>query len=163
MSALQAAESDKIWKQAAPTDLIYFFESLESLLPAVFTITKGGYRSEQVVNVASDVPDLTHYHLYCGTYDRHEPWEYFPRSLTVKEYNDPYRALKKFTDWSGKKEWKQIFRYILSYSLGANSLSELGVHLEMVKIAELLQKMLDACHLIHVRTSPIVNKNSKME
>ncbi len=164
LSALQAAESRKIWKKTAPTDLIFFFENLEALLPAVFTITKTSGRSAQVLlPIASGVPDLAQHHLYCGTYDSHKPWEYFPRSLSAKEYNDPYKALQKFTDWSGKKEWKQVFHYILSYSLGNNALSELGVNLEMVKISELLQKMLDACHLIHVRIALTANKSSKME
>lgn len=158
LSALKAAESTHIWNKRAPTDLLYFFESLEALLPAVFSIAKSGDKVKKVsLPKSTDTPNLTKCHLYCGTYDQHESWDYFPRSLSAKEYCDPYKALQKFTAWASKKEWKEILQYILSYALGANSLSELGVNLELVRISELLQKMLDACHLIDVRIS--IQKN----
>jgi len=79
--------------------------------------------------------------------------DYFPRSLSAKEYQNPYKALQKFTSGVSKKEWKETLHSLLSYAIGANSLSELGVNLELVSISEHLQKMLEACHLVYVRTA----------
>lgn len=153
LSAIRAAESSHIWNKGTSTDLLYFFESLEALLPAVYSIVKSGHKTKKIlVPGTAHAPDLTQYHFYCGTYDQHEPWDYFPRSLSAKEYRDPYKALQKFTSGASKKEWKENIRYLLSYALGVSSLSELGVNLELFRITELLQKMLEACHLIYVRT-----------
>ncbi len=152
-SVLKAAESKHIWNDAAPTDLLYFFESMEALLSAVYSILKEGNKIKKVILPKSpDACDLTQYHLYCGHYNQLKPWDYFPRMLSAKEYRDPYKALQNFTSWAPKKEWKEYLRYLLNYSLGASSLSDLGVNLELVRISEHLQKMLEACHLIYVRT-----------
>jgi hypothetical protein len=152
-SVLKAAESKHIWNDAAPTDLLYFFESMEALLSATYSIIKEGNKIKKVILPKSpDACDLTQYHLYCGHYNQLKPWDYFPRMLSAKEYRDPYKALQNFTSWAPKKEWKMNLRYLLSYSLGASSLSDLGVNLELVRISEHLQKMLEACHLIYVRT-----------
>lgn len=159
LSAIKAAESNRIWNKAAPSDLLYFFESLEALLSAVYSIVKDGNGTKKVILPKSpNTCDLTQYHLYCGRYDQLQPWDYFPRALSTKEYRDPYIALQKFTTSATKKEWKVILHYLLSYALGPNSLSELGVNLELVSISEKLQKMLEACHLIHVRTAVPTSK-----
>lgn len=153
-SALKASESSQVWNKAAPNDLLYFFESLEGLLTAVYKIVKEGKVIQKVILPKSpNSLDLTQCHLYCGRYDQLKPWDYFPRTLSVKEYRNPYKVLEKFTYSVTKNEWKEILRYLLSYALGANSLSELSVNLELVRISEDLQKMLEACHLIYVRTT----------
>ncbi len=160
LSALKAAESKRIWNKAAPTDLLYFFESMEVLLPAVYSIVKEGDETKKVILPKSpNTCDLTQYHLYCGSYDQLKPWDYFPRSLSAKEYQNPYKALQKFTSGASKKEWKETLNYLLSYALGANSLAELSVNLELVSVSEHLQKMLEACHLIYVRTAAPTKKS----
>ena len=153
-SALKAAESKQIWDKAAPADLLYFFESMDAQLSAIYSIVKEGSKIKKVILPKSpDTCDLTRYHLYCGRYDQLKSWDYFPRNLSAKEYRDPYKALQNFTSWAPKKEWKEYLKYVLDYALGKSSLSELGIHLEMVSIAEHLHKMLQASHLIYVRTA----------
>ncbi len=153
VSAIKAAESPAIWDKSAPNDLLQFFEILEKLALSVYTIVKADSKTKKVILPGkSGSPDLTQYHLYCGRYDNLEAWDFFPRCLSPKEYRDPYRVLEKFTLWNSKKEWQKTFRYILSFALGENRLSELCIKLELIKTAELLQKMLEACHLIYVRT-----------
>lgn len=160
LSTLKAAETKGVWKQSTPNDLLFFFENMESLLNAVFGIVAEHKKLQQVLLPKStDRPDLTDYQLYCGNYDQPNPWDYVPRSLTVKEFRDPYKALKKFTTKYTKEEWKEILHYLLSTALGANSLSEFGIHLELISISEQMQKMLEACHLIYVRTALVSNKS----
>lgn len=153
VSAIKAAESPDIWAKSAPTDLLHYFEMLEKLTFSVYTIVKIKNKTKKVIlPKTNSSPDLTQYHLYCGRYDKLDPWDFFPRCLSAKEYRDPYMVLEKFTLWTSKKEWQMTLRYFLSYALGENSLFELGISLEIIKTAELLQKMLEACHLIYVRT-----------
>lgn len=154
LSAIKAAEDLSIWDKRAPIDLLHFFDMLKSLISAVYSIVNKDNTVKLVIlSKPGGSPDITQYHLYCGPYDQLEAWDFFPRSLSAKEYYDPYKALQKFTKWHSKQEWQMTLRYILSYALGNSSLSELGVNLELVRISELLQKMLEACHLIYVRTA----------
>lgn len=153
ISAIKAAESSQIWSKRAPTDLLHYFEMLEKLALSLYTIVKSDNKTKKVILPKTNAsPDLTQYHLYCGRYDKLEAWDFFPRCLSVKEYCDPYRVLEKFTQWNSKKEWQKSLRYILSFALGENGFSESSINLELIKTAELLLKMLEACHLIYVRT-----------
>ncbi|MCA6440873.1 MAG: hypothetical protein IM584_05045 [Chitinophagaceae bacterium] len=153
LTAIKAAENPTIWDKSAPTDLLHFFEMLDALVSSTYIIAKKKLKIKTaILPKATGSPDLTQYHLYCSGYDQHSHWDYVPRCLSEKEYCDPYKALRKFTVWDFKQEWQKTLRYILSYALGESSLSELGINLELVKTTELLQKMLEACHLIYVRT-----------
>ncbi|MBS4066581.1 MAG: hypothetical protein KGZ74_18610 [Chitinophagaceae bacterium] len=158
LSTLQAAESEHIWNKSTPNDLLFFFDHFHQLLSAIYDLTSNDDIIQQVVLPKSTCnPDLTQYHLYCGNYDKPNPWEYVPHWLSAKEYRDPYKALRKITKEQSLKEWKEILHYLLNNALAANSLAEMGVHLELIRISECLQKMLEACHLIHVRA--FVNPN----
>lgn len=153
ISAIKAAESSQIWSKRAPTDLLHYFEMLEKLTVSVYTIVKTDNKTKKVIlPKTKGSPDLTQYHLFCGRYDKLEAWDFFPRCLSPKEYRDPYQVLEKFTQWNSKKEWQKSLRYILSFALGENGFSESSINLELIKTAELLLKMLEACHLIYVRT-----------
>lgn len=154
LSACKAAESNHVWNKKPPVDLLFFFESLERLLSAVFAVVKSDkFSSKAVVRKPAVTPDPNLHELYCASTDGSSAWDCFPRSLSGKEYANPYRVLQKVTERAPKKEWNGIFRDIQHYALGSTSLSELGVNLEMVAISELLLKMLDACHLIDVRVN----------
>lgn len=153
LSAMKAAESTRIWDIKTPANLLYFFEHMEVLLSAVYRIVKSGRKIKQVVSAEpGSTPDLTQFHVYCSCCDQHTAWDYFPRNLTAKEYHDPYKALQKFTAHYSKKKWQQVLQYILSHALATSHLADAGMNLELVKTAEFLQKMLEASHLIYVRT-----------
>jgi hypothetical protein len=162
-SSIKAAEVTGIWDKKAPTELLSFFESLDTLINAVYSIVKEDHKMNlAILDLEIDMPDLNKTHLFCGTYDQLGAWDYFPRYLSKKEYNDPYKALGKFTSWTSKKEWKEHLRYLLNFALSQNSLSEFGVDLQMVRITELLFKMLEATHLIDVRLT-LQKTNSSAE
>lgn len=151
-SSIKAAEGPGIWAKKAPTELLSFFESLGKLINEVYNIVKEDNKIDlTILDTELNTPNLDKTHLFCGTYDQLGPWDYFPRNLTTKEFKDPYKALVKFTAWASKKEWKEHLHYLLSFALSENSLFEFGVHLPLVKISELLHKMLEATHLIDVR------------
>jgi hypothetical protein len=151
-SAIKAAESETVWDKSTPTDLLAFFEDFDKLVDAVFAVIKEGKKIKEVVLInTEDSINPAHTHFYCGSFDHHQPWDYFPRNLSCKEYCNPYKALQKFTAWASKKEWKENLRDILSYALGKGSLSEMGINMELVQMTELLLKMLEASHIINAR------------
>jgi hypothetical protein len=152
LSAIKATEKNSTWKKASPADLLYFFKRMERLLTDVATITKSGYKRKRALLPHGSVPDLAQTSLYAMASPKYGPWDYFPRSLSVKEYNNPYRALKKCMGWADAKQWNFILEDILSYALCSNTLTDNGASMEVLHTALLLQKMLEACHLIDVRT-----------
>lgn len=163
LSALKAAESRKIWNRGSPLDLLYLFERLDVLMIAAITLSKAAKRIEPLLIPPSPwyVPDITQVHQYCaGTHNTPLAWDYFPRALSIREYHDPLKALKKFTRHYSKKEWRELLHYIKSYALGANSLADAGIEIELVQIMHLLQKLLEASHLIHVRINPLHSQTS---
>ncbi len=160
LSTLKAAESEHIWNKSTPNDLLFFFDHLHQLLSAVYDpISSNDIIQEVVLSKPDSCPDLLQYHLYCGNYDKPNPWEYVPHCLSSKEYRNPYKALRKVTGAYSLKEWKEIMHYLLHHALAASSLADVGVHLELIRISECLQKLIEASHLIHVRAFIKPNKH----
>jgi hypothetical protein len=153
-STIKSAEAKEIWKMSSPNDLLNFFESMKGLLESVFRIVDSRKTLEVVVLSKKDkTPSLNDCSLYCANYDGLTAWDYFPRSLSKKEFRDPYKALSRFSEIRGIREWEEIMDYLLNGALGKSSLTEAGVHLEVFTISEQLHKMIEACHLIYVRTT----------
>lgn len=156
-STIKSAEAMEIWKMSSPNDLLNFFESMKGLLESVFKIIDNRKILEEVVlSKKNKTPSLNDYSLYCANYDGLTAWDYFPRSLSKKEFRDPYKVLSRFTEERGIKEWEDIMDYLLNGALGKSSLTEAGVHLEVFTISEQLNKIIEACHLIYVRITFII-------
>ena len=150
LSSVRAAEGPTIWKREDPADLLFFYENLEGMVDDVFTVIRKNLTRDKAVLAKHADMNLCDNRICCGASEQ-DVWDYFPRNLSAKEFIDPYKALQKFTSWRTKKEWKEILRSILSHALGADSLSESGVHLELVRINGLLHKMLEAAYVIDLR------------
>lgn len=151
-STIKSAEAMEIWKMSSPNDLLNFFESMKGLLESVFRIVDNRKILEEVVlRKKNKTPSLNDCSLYCANYDGLTAWDYFPRSLSKKEFRDPYKVLSRFTEERAIKEWEDIMDYLLNGALGKSSLTEAGVHLEVFTISEQLNKIIEACHLIYVR------------
>jgi len=153
-SAIRAAEAMEIWEMSTPNDLLNFFESLDSLLESVYNIVADDNIIEKAtLSKKYKSPDLTNYSLYCANYDQLMSWDYFPRSLSTKEFRDPYKALALFKSIRVKEDWKEILDYIMNGALSKRSLTESGIYLETFSISEQLRKVIEGCHLIYVRTT----------
>ena len=154
LSAIKAAESDKIWQAKAPLDLLYFFEQLQLLVIGVYEVRTEFDKSKTALHPKSiEEFDFAARSHYCGNYPHQSPWDYFPRNLTIDEYRNPYQALTGFTQAMSKKEWIEILITLKDNALSANSLSEMGIELSLVSLTDRLLKMLEACHLIRVRAN----------
>ena len=153
-SAIRAAEAMEIWEMSTPNDLLNFFESLDSLLESVYNIVADDNIIEKAtLSKKYKSPDLTNYSLYCANYDQLMSWDYFPRSLSTKEFRDPYKTFALFKSIRVKEDWKEILDYIMNGALSKRSLTESGIYLETFSISEQLRKVIEGCHLIYVRTT----------
>lgn len=154
---IKAADSPKIWKGHSPADLLWFMDKFQELIDLVFYVTEEeDYHSGAILNDKTNgiVWQLNSYETYCGWHADSNPWDFFPRHLSRKEFINPYLALRKLTRFYSKEEWETCLKDILQHALSPHHFYELDDSVSLLRIYLLLHKMLEACHLIDVRTSP---------
>jgi hypothetical protein len=136
-----------------PSGILYFFERLQQLYAASMLIHQSGLQREAaMITPAEDqAPDLANYPQYCGWHFRRASWNYIPRSLSEKEYFNPYKVFKKLEAYASEETWKFIFHELQDYTFLKGSFSDAGDNYNILEIYILLNKLLEACHLIDVR------------
>jgi len=146
-AALNAACSDKVWDKTSPGDLLWFLERLESGINAAYLINKEKKKSP--LSIGKD--DVFNPNLYCSWHADQGEWDFFPRSLSLKEYIDPYLVFKRFFKYLTLAEWKDELRELMEFALGKTSFSEACVDFDTLQIYFHLTKLVEAAHLIDVR------------
>ncbi len=145
--ALNAACSDKVWNKTSPGDLLWFLERLESGINAAYLINKEKKKSP--LSIGKE--DVFNPNLYCSWHADQSEWDFFPRSLSLKEYIDPYLVFKRFFKYLTLAEWKDELRELMEFALGKTSFSEACVDFDTLQIYFHLTKLVEAAHLIDVR------------
>jgi hypothetical protein len=154
-TSLLAASSKKIWKKNCAANLVSFYDDLKMLFTAAATITAGGCKRQSCIIVTAEgrlVPDFTNFNLYCKPYDETEYWLYIPHYLSVKEFFNPYKALKKAVHYIKNDEYGAVFDEILQYALSHDSFLESPIEWNALQMNIMMQKLAEACYLLHVRT-----------
>lgn len=142
---LKASCSDKIWRKDNPGDLLHDFKLIESVINAAYVLNKEKKKSP--IEITSY--DLLNRNLYSNDMDN--DWNCFPRSLSRKEYINPYRVFKNFFDYQELEKWKKELQAILNYALVSTGLTESETELNVLSIYIHLNKLVEAAHLIDVR------------
>ena len=146
-SMLLAASSNKIYRRTSPGDLLLHFELLESAINAAFVINQERKKSPIIIQPS----DIFNKNLYCGWYSYLTEWDYFPRTLSLKEYINPYLVFKSFFKYQTLSEWKDDLRNILEYALAKDSMYEGSIKMDVLSAYFQLTKLMEAAHLIDVR------------
>jgi hypothetical protein len=149
---LKAANANRS-SRMNPSSILYFFERLEQLYAAAMLIHQSGLEREAAIITAlkDQAPDLANYPQYCGWHFMRASWYYVPRNLNEKEYFNPYKVFKKLDAYGSEETWKFIFHELRDYTFLKGSFSDAGDHYNILDIYILLNKLLEACHLIEVR------------
>jgi len=152
--ATKTADKEKKWKGQPPSHLLLFMEKFAELIAAAFSIVERDDHNIKVILNKDDkyLWSLAQYETYCGWHIRSAPWDFFPRHLSKKEFSDPYRVLKKFTRYRSLFAWKELLKDILFHALSPNSISEFDDGASLLIVWLHLHKLLEATHLMHVRT-----------
>jgi hypothetical protein len=150
---LFAADSCCIAKQGDPADVLYFMEELEELCAAAFVIYFSGYlRMEAVLepgeNGDPDISELQHF----ASHPFDTAWQCFPRHLTASQYYNPYKAIRKFCKYRAEPQWHKLLKECTEYALRKFSVSEMEPRFSMLVLRLRLQQLVEACHLLDVRT-----------
>lgn len=155
-TSLLAANSNKLWKGECPADLVYFYEAYKKLFNATAVITGSGcIRQTGIIATTENklIPDFTNLNLYCRLYDETEYWLYIPRHLSVKEFCNPYKALKKAIRFVQQDKFDAPFDKIIQYALSYDGFRNACIDRDTLQLNIMLQKLLEAAHLLYVRTA----------
>lgn len=144
---LKACSTDKLYRKSNPGQILYEFKMLESVINSAYIIIQDKKENPLVLNPA----DTLNKNLYCGRQQFLTEWDYFPRSLSMKEYINPYRAFERFFNYLSLEKWKLILQQILEYAISNTSFLENGETLDILSIYFHLTKLVEAAHLIDVR------------
>jgi hypothetical protein len=154
---ISAAGDKQPWKKEAPYHLLLFIEKLHELCIAAIAISHQ-YTIEAAIAIVQGSnkqfsPDLSHQADFVNPLQHSNPWDCFPRNLTQKQYTDPYKAIKKFAAYMPETSCTKILKNIQEYALSKSTIDEAYTFGQLLKIRLRLLQLIEACHLIEVRTS----------
>jgi hypothetical protein len=132
-----------------------FYEEFEFLTDAVKKNAAAGCKRQAAIittNDENEAPDFNRFELYCRKADTLIWWLYFPKYLGVKEFFNPYKALKKAVRFLQQEEFNDLFEYITQYALSHDSFTEASLEWDTLKINIMLQKLTEAAYLLLVRS-----------
>lgn len=155
-SIFLAAAANKIWKNEAPYHLLLYMQKLHEILNAAITIhyQNAFCRIAVLKYLQSDTaPDMSCKKAFVSHRHGNNNWSCFPRHLTQKQYANPYRAIKKVADYKSLTEWKMTLKTIEEYALSNNPIDGEMSSYQLLKIRKKILQLIEACHLIEVRTS----------
>jgi len=159
---IRSAANSKVYKKRIPGDLLCFKESFEELAAAAFAISSMHSERDQAIieieewNQSPDISILEDFVLGAPSTDAFED---FPRSLTCMQYFNPYKAIKKFVSHMTELEWKKALKVLVEYALTNDPVDAEYPSYELMVIRLRMLQLIEACHLLHVRT----NLNKKPE
>ena len=149
---LKAATANKIWKREDPAQLLVYMQLLEELVTAAFEIEENCSRREDAI-IAGDreAGPLVDAH-YVSQYSTSTSWNCFPRSLKLKQYHNPYKAIKKFAKHSTLLQWKKFLNDCTEYALLKATITDSLPPGAVLSGRLHLLRLIEACHLLDVRT-----------
>ena len=143
---LLSSQSNKVYNRDSPTDLLFQFRMMESVINACYLINKE--KKESPLIIGED--DYINKNLYYGRRSGSDGWDYFPRCLSRKEFINPYLNLKRFFQLQDIKQWKIDLEAVLNKAL-SNTNEQLEINIDILSMYFYLTKLFEAAHLIDVR------------
>jgi hypothetical protein len=78
-------------------------------------------------------------------------WNCFPRSLTIQQYYNPYKAIKKLAKYMAVQEWKIFIKDCTEYALLKGTIADVQPAYDILLIRLRLLQLIEACHLLYIR------------
>ncbi len=152
---VKAAYADSYWTKDAPATLLRFHEKMLCLIEAAFVINSNPRNLKFNYSLIEDhqaiKKEIIDQSLYVGRSAGSSNWDFFPRYLSEKEFLNPYRVFRKFFQFRSLPGWRDQLYELIYYSLISDGTDTAGVEIDFLSIYLLLQKLIEAAHLIEVR------------
>lgn len=143
---LQVACSERCWEKQEQGHLLYEFSLLESVINAAWVLDQEKKKDPLLINPE----DVFNPNLFVGWHGKLTKWDFLPRSLSYKEFANPYRVFKRFFRFQDITHWKEQLQLLMDYSLRSMNLLELE-DIRPLSLYFQLTKLVEAAHLIDVR------------
>ncbi|NOT91973.1 hypothetical protein [Ferruginibacter sp.] len=153
---IRSPANNKVYKKRSPGDLLFFIDRFEELSAAAFTIRESYSERDGAVLEAfeeQEFPDISKHKDFVPDLRYLPAWEAFPRNLTARQYFNPYKAIKKFISHMTEIEWKKALKVIIEYALSTDPINDEYPSSELMTIRLRMLQLIEACHLLHVRTN----------
>ncbi|HEU5053486.1 MAG TPA: hypothetical protein VFT78_10245 [Hanamia sp.] len=140
---LQYADAEKLFKKSSPCDVILYMKIICSLIRVSHSLQE--IKASPISVSENDAFNKTYYrsHLVSSS-----DWKDFPRYLSIEEYCNPYRALRKVFSYQNMDRWLYLWTEAVENALSEHSGGE---EFERIRVFLLLNKLVEATHLINVR------------
>jgi hypothetical protein len=138
------ATKSKIYNKQEPAALLARFKAVKSIILAANKINKA--KKSGSLNLS--LKQFAGKRFYARPYATCPEWEYLPKMLTTKEYQDPYIVFKRFFKYQPVDKWREDLDLVLDYALAAYSE---GCDLNLLQLYFHLTRLMEAAHLIDVR------------
>ncbi len=163
-SALKSATGKKIWKTSCPHCLVNYTRQLNLLSAASSTIqTRFAQRPAAVIQDTGTGSKVFINNLgtSVGNKAGDDIWSCFPRSLTLTQFLNPYKAIKKFNDYMTQQEWEKAFEEIQQCALSKTTIVNNFPPYNIIMLQVRISQLIEACHLIEVRAGKNTKKTGK--
>jgi hypothetical protein len=153
---INAACSPHSWSVEAPAEKLFFIQLLGKLCKAALFITKLQDKKHSAIlgKNPKEIEVIPHLSAPVNYNVSFSTWQCFPRHLTERQYYNPYKALKKFAGYFTPRQWKRNLKHLFEYAFSNEAMDGEGEYCaaEILAIRKGLFLVLEACHLIEVRT-----------
>ncbi|MBO9618504.1 MAG: hypothetical protein J7539_05650 [Niabella sp.] len=137
---LFAARSNKVYNKNEPAFMLNIFKAIRSVMLAAHELHRQKKHSllkitsEQYLDKQLCAPSGAH----CSE------WERTPKTLTAKEYKNPYLVFRRFFKYQNILEWKRTIDQVLDYALSHDTKD---CALDLLKLYLHLTRLVEAAHL----------------
>lgn len=156
---INSTSKEKPYKQSA-SGLLFLYEKTQSLIEAAHLVAQMDNADRKAIITQNEgKPEINPMipNLYCAWLGGElapapcKAWDTFPRSLTYKEFLNPYLVFGKFFSFLSLGKWRQVLEELFSMALSRSSFLDDCLDFDILGIKKHLEKLIDAAHLIDVR------------
>ena len=159
---LRAASSKQVWK-GVPANLLFLQEQLQELMTAAFTLGHSWQKEQKAIVPPNWQHGLWSFNspaIYYGWQQKASAWHCFPRYLSKKAFLNPYHAIQQFSNYANQATWTEILHAMVHHAFSQSAYHEYGYAIPLITAGEKLYQLVEACHLVSVRTMERETKQS---
>ncbi|MGN7890329.1 hypothetical protein [Dyadobacter sp. 22481] len=139
---LQAVSADHFYQKGSPSDVLYIFERLESVINAAYLINNGGIQAKFIK--PGDLIERVKIRQEINS-----SWEMLPSLLNSEEMTNPQKVLTSFFDYKSLRDWKQELTEVYNFALSKHPACEWGVCIDSLSVFVYSVKLVEALYLFH--------------
>lgn len=151
---LLTAYRDKVYNKDEPGHIVVKFKAIESLIFSAHALEKEHKGNSAKVKGV----DLLNKKVYCGQDGALTEWDYFPRSLSAKEFKNPYLVFSRFFKYQDLHKWRADLQEVLENAL---TKSPNDMEVQPLPVYIHLTKLIESAHLINLREIAHVSGRKK--